>query len=106
LLTINSAAPGSALNQSPVRPQNLIWPSAGGTALAMVFFVLVPRRRRNWLTLAMLLGLAVSLSTIGCTGGNGKKGGPGTTTGSYTVAVTGTSGSTSVPLSTVQVTIQ
>jgi hypothetical protein len=110
LLTINSAAPGSAFNQSPVRPQNLIWPSVGNTALAMVFFVMVPvmapRRRRNWLTLIVLLGLAVSLGTVGCTGGSGKKGGPGTTTGSYTATVTGTSGSLNVTLSTVQVTIQ
>jgi ABC-type transporter Mla subunit MlaD len=67
---------------------------------------MAPQRRRNWLALIVLLGLAVSLGTVGCTGGNGKKGGPGTTTGSYTVTVTGTSGSLNVPLSTVQVTIQ
>ncbi len=100
LLTVNTAAPGSALNH----PENFIWPPAGGTALAMVLFLLLPRRRRNWLALGLVLALALSLSAIGCGGGHG--GGPGTTPGSYTVTVTGASGSTTATVGTVALTIQ
>ncbi len=105
LLTIVSAAPGSANAPGSARsePKNLIWPSAGGTALAVVLLVFVPRRRRNWLAMVAFLALAVSLSVLGC---GGKSGGPGTTPGPYTVTVTGTSGSTTANVGTVSLTIE
>ncbi len=99
LLTITTVAPGAALS----RRENLFLPATGGTALALVLFVFVPRRRRNWLTLVVLLSLAVSLGAIGC---GGKSGAPGTTPGTYTVTVTGTSGSTNATVGTVSLTIQ
>ena len=99
LLTITTVAPGSALNQ----PESLFWPSTGGTALAVVLFAFVPRRRRNWLALVVLLGLAVSVGVIGC---GGHSGAPGTTPGTYTVTVTGTSGSSTATVGTVTLTIQ
>lgn len=99
LLTINTVAPRTALN----RPQNLFWPPAGGTALAVVLFFFAPRRRRSWLLLVGLLTF-VSLGAMGCNGLGGGK--PGTAPGSYTVTVTGTSGSTSEAVGTVSVTIQ
>jgi hypothetical protein len=101
LLTITTAAPGSAM----VQPQNLIWPPAGGTALAVVVLLFMPRRRKNWLALAVLLALVVSLGAMGC-GGKGSGGGPGTSAGSYTVTVTGTSGSINATVGTVSLTIQ
>lgn len=91
-LTVNTTAATSAEN----RIQNLLWPSAGGTALALVMFFVSPRRRRNWLA---LLGAFVFLAIIGATGcGGGSSAGsggggtsiPGTTAGTYTVTVTGT----------------
>jgi len=99
LLTITTVAPGSALNH----PEGFFWPSAGGTALALVVFVFVPRRRRNWLALVALLALAVSLGGIGC---GGHSGAPGTSAGAYTVTVTGTSGSMNTVVGTVMLTIQ
>jgi hypothetical protein len=65
--------------------------------LAVLFFFGVPRRRRNWLAMLGLLLLFVSGVAIGCGGGSSSGGGttpsnPGTTAGTYTVTVTGTSG--------------
>jgi subtilase family serine protease len=91
-LTLTTTA-ATSLN----KPFKLFWPSAGGAALALLCFFIVPRRR-NWLAVIGLLALFVSGAVIGCGGGGGGKGGggssnPGTTTGTYTVTVTGTSGS-------------
>jgi hypothetical protein len=99
LLTITTVAPGSALS----RRENPLWPFTEGTALAVLLFVFVPRRRRNWLALGVLLALAVSLGAMGC---GGHSGAPGTSPGSYTVTVTGTSGSTNAVVGTVSLTIQ
>jgi hypothetical protein len=58
------------------------------------FFVL-PVRRRKWRALLNLLVLsAIAAAVIGCGGLNTIKaqGDPGTTAGSYTITVTGTSG--------------
>jgi len=89
------------------RPVRLFWPSAGGTALALLLFF-VPRRRRNWLGMLCLLILVASLGALGCGGGSSGGGGggiTGTSTGSYTVTVTGTSGSTTGTV-TVPLTVQ
>jgi hypothetical protein len=99
LLTINSSGSGSASNQSG----RLVWPAAGGTALAFVLLVGVPRRRRNWLVLLVVLALFVGAGLVGC---GGKSGIPSTTAGAYTVTVTGTSGATNANLGTVTVTIE
>jgi hypothetical protein len=102
LLTINTTAPGSARTE----PYELFWPSAGGTALALVLLVGVPRRR-NWLALLALFSVFAAAGMAGCGSNNSKTGGgPGTTAGSYVVTVTGTSGSTNATLGTVNVTIQ
>jgi subtilase family serine protease len=92
-LTVSTTA-ATALNE----PLKLFWPSTGGAVLAVLFFF-VPRRRRNWLAMMGLLVVLVSGIAIGCGGGGGSSSGggnsnPGTTPGTYTVTVTGTSGST------------
>lgn len=108
-LTITTTAPTSSQNQM----RNLFWPSAGGTALALLFFF-VPWRRKNWPALLGLLAIAIGVGFIGCGGGKNNGGGgggggtnsAGTTTGSYTVIVTGTSGSTTATVGTIALTVQ
>jgi hypothetical protein len=101
-LTMNTTAPTSATNHT----QNLFWSSAGGTVLALLFFFAVPRRR-NWLAMIGLLVLFVSTGAIGCGGHSSSTGGnPGTTPGTYTVLVTGASGSTNATLGTVSLKVQ
>jgi Glycoside Hydrolase Family 113 len=101
-LTLSTTAPTSASNQI----EKLLWRSAGETALAFLFLFAVPRRR-NWLAAIGLLALFASIGVIGC-GGHGKStgGNPGTTPGTYTVLVTGISGSLSAILGTVNLTVQ
>jgi large repetitive protein len=100
-LTVNTTQ-AAALNQ-----QLKLFPAvAGGTTLALAFLFWIPKRRRNWLAMLGLLCLFVSMASIGCSssdagGGSGGSGGggggstsnPGTTAGTYTITVTGTSGS-------------
>jgi hypothetical protein len=84
-LTIGSATSSSALN----RPVKLFWPSAGGTALALIFFFGIPKRRRNWLTALLgLLMMVTSFAGLGCGGSSSAA----LSTGTYSVTVTGTAG--------------
>ena len=91
-LTIATTA-ATAMNE----PEKLFWPSTGGAVLALVFLFGIPKRRRNWLAMIGLLVFFVSLAATGCGGGGGggNNGGgtsnPGTTSGTYTVTVTGAS---------------
>jgi hypothetical protein len=105
ILTVYTTG-ATALN----KPPQLFWPSTGGAVLALVFFFRIPKRRRNWLAMLALLVLFVTIAGIGCggggagSGGGGGTGNPGTTAGSYTITVTGTSGST-VESGTVTLTV-
>ena len=89
------------------RMERLLWP-AGGTTLALVMLIGVPRRRRSWLAMAAVLALFVSVGAAGCGGGsgNGGSGNSGTTAGAYTVTVTGTSGAVTGTVGTVSLTVQ
>ena len=107
-LTVTTTAASSAKNEM----KKLLWPSAGGTALAFLFFFIVPRRRRSWLAMLCLIPIVVVASAIGCGGGGGSGGGggggggnSGTTAGTYTITVTGTSGSISAPVGTIALTV-
>jgi hypothetical protein len=80
-------------------------------ALALVVFFTVPKRRRQLLAMAVLLGIVFSLGVLGCGGGSSQGGGggggnPGTTAGTYTVTVTGTSGTTSATVGTITLTVE
>lgn len=104
-LTIFTTADSTAENQL----KKLLWPSAG-TALALLLIGL-PRRRRNWLAMLGVLLLFVAFGAIGCGGGGGSSGGgsggnAGTTPGTYTVTVSGTSGSITGTVGTVTLTVQ
>jgi hypothetical protein len=108
-LTISSTAPTTGALTAPERPS--VRAISGGAVLACLLFFGIPARRRRLRTMLGLLVLLASLTggAIGCGGGSGGSGGgsgnPGTTAGSYTVTVTGTSGNTTAQ-GTVTVTVQ
>jgi hypothetical protein len=106
-LTVYTTGSSSAANQI----KRLLWPSAGGTALALVLLFGVPHRRRNWVVMLGLLVLFVSLGAIGCGGGSSGGGGgggggnSGTTTGTYTITVTGSANGASGTAGTITLTV-
>jgi predicted outer membrane repeat protein len=103
-LTISTTASMVGKN----RMMRLLWPSAG-TTLALMLMIGVPRRRRAWLTMLGVLVLSIAVGAIGCGGGGGtgsSGGNPGTTPGTYTVTVTGASGSVTGTVGTVTLTVQ
>ncbi len=106
-LTISTTASTIGANQI----KHLFWPTTGGTTLAVILLFGIPRKRRNWLVMLVLLVLFVSIGSMGCGGSSGGGGGggggnAGTTPGTYTVTVTGTSGSLTVTLGTVTLVVQ
>jgi hypothetical protein len=103
-LRVNTTAASSAENQM----KKSFWPATGGTALALILLFCVPRRRRNWLAMLLLLTLFVPFGAVGCgiSGRVGGGGNAGTTPGTYTVTITGTSGSLTVALGTVTLIVQ
>ena len=106
-LTISTTAATVAERQL----RKLLWPSAG-TALALVLIIGVPRRRRGWPTVLGILALSIAAGALGCGGGGGGNSGgggggnSGTTPGTYTVTVTGTSGSVTGTVGTISLTVQ
>jgi hypothetical protein len=111
-LTITTTAAASSALSYPKRP-GIPWHAAGGAALACLLLFGIPARRHAWRTMVGMLMLLVALaaSVMACGGGgNGGGGGggggtAGTTTGIYTVTVTGTSGSLT-ETGTVSLTVQ
>ena len=94
-LTVNTTAATAALLHKPL--ERMLTLGGSGTLAALLLFC-VPFRRRAWPTLLGLLVL-VALITVstGCGGSSSTSTGPsnpGTTAGSYSVTVTGTSGAT------------
>ncbi len=99
ILTIATTAPAAASSRVPTSPPGR-WYSKGGVALACLLLLWVPGQQRY---LRNLLGAFVLLAALACglSGCGGQLRGSGsalssvsgTTTGSYIVTVTGTSGS-------------
>ena len=107
-LTISTTAATTSLNQT----RKLFWPSAGGAALALLMLFGIPARRRSWRAmlgaialLFLLAGGAVACGSGGGGGGGGGGGNTGTTAGTYSVTITGTSGSTTVTSAAISVTV-
>jgi hypothetical protein len=74
------------------------WYAAGGATLACLLLFGIPARRRWRTLLGMVMLLAVLIGGVVSCGGKAKTintGSPGTTAGSYTITVTGTSGALS-----------
>jgi trimeric autotransporter adhesin len=107
-LTITTAATSGVLSY-PMRRRGS-WYATGGVMVASLMLWGIPRRWRGWrLIFGVLFVSAIIGGFLGCSSGNSNGGGttsnPGTTPGSYTVTVTGTSGSLTAT-STVALTIQ
>jgi hypothetical protein len=84
------------------------WLAAGSVSLALVVFFGIPMRKRRLRTMLGLLFLltAVTNGVVACGGGGGgNQGSPGTTPGSYTISITGVSGSLT-ETGTVALTVQ
>jgi hypothetical protein len=111
-LTITTTAATNAALVLPKRP-GAPWFATGSVALACLLLFGFPARRRRWRTMLGMLALLLTLtgSVLACGGGGGAGGGgggtsiPGTTAGTYTITVTGTSGSTTA-MGLVTLTVQ
>ncbi|MGA8672031.1 MAG: SBBP repeat-containing protein [Terracidiphilus sp.] len=109
-LTVTTTAAYSAENRNRI----LFWVSPGGTALALALFFGGFRKRRASGAVLGLLMLFVSAGISACGGGSGGSSGngggggvnSGTTVGTYTITVTGVSGTTSATVGTVALTVQ
>jgi hypothetical protein len=122
-VSLTSAAPGTATltistvaQTAPCTAANhmapgIPWYAEGGAALACALLLGIPSRRRGWRTmLGMVVLLAVFAGGMLACGGSSSKTCPtpttsGTTTGSYTITITGTSGTTTAS-STVALNVQ
>jgi hypothetical protein len=98
-LTVSTTAAMSAA----VRPS---WRPVGGTALAVLLILAIPRRRRGWLAMFVLLAIFASIGVAGCGGNSKSSGNSGTSPGTYTITVTGTSGNTTASVGTVTLTVE
>jgi FtsP/CotA-like multicopper oxidase with cupredoxin domain len=105
-LTVNTTPSHPLSSRLPAGPAWLA--AGGGTGLACLFLLNLPRRRWRGQMMMLVLALTTALFiAIGCSGA--AKTDPGTAKGTYTVVVTGTAGSGSAHYQTsvnVPVTIQ
>jgi hypothetical protein len=107
-LTISTTAPQTSALAYPATGTR--WYATGAASLGCLLFLIAPVRLRRRRT---VLGMAVLLIALGgmtaCGGGSSKTtappSNPGTTAGTYTITVTGTSGSTTAA-GTVTLTVQ
>ena len=100
MLTITTTAATSAANQRPSNPAAR-WYGTGGAVLACVLLFWIPSRRRGWRNMLTIIALFVAIGSgmVACSSGNktvGGGGNSGTTSGTYAITVTATSGSTSI----------
>jgi hypothetical protein len=116
-LTITTTAPVAATSTTTssdlVNPKGPSpWYAAGGATLACLLLFGIPARRRSWRTMLGMLVLLVALAGGGVLGCGGTtyniaqtQSTPGTTAGTYTITVIGTSG-TITESGTVTLTVQ
>jgi hypothetical protein len=88
-LTVNSTPPHPT--SSNVLSVSGWFMASGGTSLACVFLLAFPRRKWRGRAMLTLVFLAFTFTFIGC--GSSAKTDPGTAKGTYTIVVTGTTGS-------------
>jgi len=117
-VSISGTAAGTATltitTTAPVSPTTISkgtgsWYAAGGATLACLLLFGIPARRRSWRTMLGMLLLLVALAggVLGCGSTNTfiTPETPGTTEGTYTITVIGTSGATTES-GTVSLTVQ
>jgi hypothetical protein len=105
-LAVNTTAPSSGCSQAREVNRELPWYAGGGATLAcVVFFGILVRQRRWWTLLGMLALLIIVTGGLLACGGGGGSTCNGTTPGTYTITVTGTSGTTTAS-GTVTLTVQ
>jgi trimeric autotransporter adhesin len=93
-LTIGTMAPTADLVY-PKLGNRKGWLGAGsGAVLALLVFFGIPARRRSWRAMLSILVAMIALGALASCGGSVGGGNAGTTPGTYTVTVTGTSGAT------------
>jgi hypothetical protein len=107
-LTITTTAASASLAHPAQR--GLPWYAAGSTLACLLLFA-IPARRRSWRGLlgVLLLLAALSSGLLACGGGGSGGGGgggiSGTTSGNYTITISGVSGTTPAS-STILLTVQ
>ena len=104
-LTVNTTPAHPTSSKLNRRPAWLM--AGGGATLACVFLLILPKRRWRNAALLILLAVAIVSTVVGC--GSPAKTDPGTAKGTYTVVVSGASGSGSSQYQTsvnVPITIQ
>ncbi|MBV8282430.1 MAG: chitobiase/beta-hexosaminidase C-terminal domain-containing protein, partial [Candidatus Eremiobacteraeota bacterium] len=91
-LTVNTTKVSAAAVHNPF--ERMLQLGCGGTVAALLFFCL-PFRRRRWQALVGLLFFALVVGAVSGCGGSSTLTSPGsgTTAGTYTITVTGSSGS-------------
>lgn len=107
-LAISTTAPSSSALHYPNRPTGRWLPEGGGAILGCLLIFGSSAKRRRWQTLVAMLALVVFAGgALGCGGGGSGAGqsNPGTRPGSYTITVTGSSGSLT-QTTTVALTVQ
>ena len=106
-LTINTTAATTSANQPPAAPFQHYAP-AGGAALAGLILLGIPCRRRAWRSLFGLLILALVLAggLSACSATAAHSGVAGTTSGTYTITLTGTTSGYSAITGTITLTVQ
>jgi hypothetical protein len=112
-LTISTIAASSGCSATVLREKGIPWYTGGGATLACLLLFGIPARRRGWRTMIGMFVLHAALvgGMTACGGGGGGTkvcsaiAVAGTTPGSYTITVTGTSGTTT-SAGTVTLTVQ
>lgn len=97
-LTVSTTAATSGALVYPSSTGSPWYAAGGGVTLAGLIMLVIPAKRRRRSLIGMILLLGFICSVIGSCGGGTKGGGsgnPGTTSGSYTITVAGTSGTVS-----------
>ena len=104
MVTVTTTASSAQSRLAPLR-----WPHSPAAVLACILLFLIPARRRRWLAMLTCSLLLFAVASCGGsstnTGQTGPPPNPGTTPGTYTVTITGASGSLT-ETGTVALTVQ
>jgi hypothetical protein len=108
LLTVNTTAPSAAFRPlNPLNPPRWFIPSAGALMACILLLLFSARKRQAKLAFGLLVFALLAAAFVACGGSSTvTTSSPGTPAGTYSVTVTGTSGSLSPQSVNVAVTVQ